>query len=206
MGMSGKEFAEEFDKGIVRRVSWLDIQCPTAPSRAITSQGGKQMRAWFDLLESPVTLSMERPGLLEAAADVHNMLREAERRGIPASRIILGGFSQGGVLALQAGLTYSRRLAGICTFSAWFPKTLNCANLNKYKDVPIHMGHGEDDTAVPFDIGMSSHYMLRKKRIGRVNFSGYKKFKHWIKEEQLAELETFALREVPQFPKSVPML
>lgn len=41
--------------------------------------------------------------------------------------------------------------------------------------------------------------------MGRVNFSRYKHFKHWIKEEQFAELESFVLREVPQFPKPIPM-
>jgi phospholipase/carboxylesterase len=207
MGMSGKEFGDEFDRrGISHKLSWIELFCPDAPKRRISSAGGKQMRAWFDLLQSPVSFGMALPGLADEVARVHDMLREAERRGIPANRIILAGFSQGGVLALQAGLTYSRCLAGICTFSAWFPSTLKTANLAKYKEVPILMGHGELDSVVPFEVGISSYRMLKKKRMSHVSFSRYKNFKHWIKEEQFDQVESFALKEVPQFPKPIPVL
>ena len=40
------------------------------------------------------------------------MMQQAEGAGIKAERIVLGGFSQGAVLALQAGLTFERQIAG----------------------------------------------------------------------------------------------
>lgn len=42
--------------------------------------------------------------------------------GILPNRILLGGFSQGGALALHAGLTYPEPLAGVMSLSCWLPR------------------------------------------------------------------------------------
>ena len=95
----------------------------------------------------PVTMGMEHEGLKEAASLIHDLIRQAERMGIPAKRIVLGGFSQGGVLALQAGLTYEHELAGVAAFSSWLPGNLQ--NDIKQKALPIFMGQGGMDTTDP---------------------------------------------------------
>ena len=59
----------------------------------------------------------------------HRKRRCDRRQGIPADRIVLGGFSQGGAMSLLAGLTTERKLGGIAVMSGWLPLR------NKFKAV-----------------------------------------------------------------------
>jgi len=52
---------------------------------------------------------------------VHKLIDDEIQLGIPSSRIVVGGFSQGGGLALYSGLTYPKPLAGIVALSTWLP-------------------------------------------------------------------------------------
>jgi len=200
LGMSGSEFGEELEKGIAMRMPWLQLHYPDAAYQAVTSRDGEQMRAWFDLEELPVRgVGVEHSGLPGATVRVHEMIRQAEASGIPASRIVLAGFSQGGVLALQAGLTYDRALAGIAAFSSWLPANLH--KEAKHKDTPVFMGHGSEDSAVPFPVGLASYKALEDNGFTRTGFSKYKDLRHCFAGEQWAELEAFVLRELPKVHK-----
>merc|ERR1719247_23162 len=80
--------------------------------------------------------------------------------GVPPSRIVLAGYGQGGVLALQAGLTYKHAVAGIAAFSAWIPGYL--AKVDKPKlGIPIFSGHLGDDGVCPYDISFGTCNTLR---------------------------------------------
>lgn len=46
----------------------------------------------------------------------------SSQAGIPANRILVGGFSQGGALALHSALTYPDALAGVMSLSCWLPR------------------------------------------------------------------------------------
>lgn len=148
-----------------------------------------------------MSFGMDHSGLPAATASVHKLIQQAERAGIPASRITLAGFSQGGVLALQAGLTYERPLAGIATFSSWLPGNLR--KLAKHKATPIFMGHGEEDRTVPFKVGYASHQALKSLGFTRTSFATYKDQRHSFAPGEFDELEAFVLQEIPRFPKLI---
>ena len=63
----------------------------------------------------------DEEGIRKAAEMVHSMIAEEVALGIPTKRIVLGGFSQGGALALYSALTFPEPLAGIISLSAWLP-------------------------------------------------------------------------------------
>ena len=65
------------------------------------------------------------------------MIASEEKAGIAANRVVLGGFSQGGALALYAGLTYPKPIAGILAFSCWLPKHEQVIQNIKDKDIPV---------------------------------------------------------------------
>lgn len=60
-------------------------------------------------------------GIKRANRQIHTLIENEIKGGIPAERILLGGFSQGGALALYAGLTHSPSLAGLAALSCWLP-------------------------------------------------------------------------------------
>lgn len=106
--------------------------------------------------------SEDEAGIKRAATEVHGMINNEVKAGIPANRIILGGFSQGGALALYAALTYPEKLGGVIGLSCWlplhssFPASKACP-----ENVPILLCHGDVDPIVSFKYGQLSHSVLK---------------------------------------------
>ncbi len=77
------------------------------------------------------------------------MKREAAR-GIGSQRVVLAGFSQGGAVALHAGLRYDAPLGGILALSTYLPlrATLAAEADATNKSTPIFMCHGAYDTVI----------------------------------------------------------
>jgi phospholipase/carboxylesterase len=193
--MSGTEFGEELEKGIAQRMPWLQLHYPNADYRSVTYLGGDKQRAWFDLEDYPVKMNCLHNGSEEATSRVHNLLRQAEENGIPSSRIVLAGFSQGGALALLAGLTYEHAIAGIAAFSSWVPG--NLLSVAKHRPTPLFMGHGGEDQAVPYHVGLASCRALQDSGFN-VHFSTYRYLSHAFAGDEFDELEGFLMHELPR--------
>lgn len=99
----------------------MSFNCPTANTIPVTLNLGFQMPSWFDIKSLEVGGSEDEAGIKEAAKQIHGMINNEIRSGIPADRIILGGFSQGGALALYSAMTYPEKLAGVIGLSCWLP-------------------------------------------------------------------------------------
>lgn len=59
--------------------------------------------------------------MLKTVHSLNQLVTAEVDAGIPANRIVLGGFSQGGAMSLLTGLTAERRLAGLAILSGWLP-------------------------------------------------------------------------------------
>lgn len=120
-------------------------------------------------------------------------LVEGERRaGISSDRIFLGGFSQGGVVALLAGLTSAIPLAGIVALSVYAPLRKKLASLinTKLAMPSVFMGHGKADSIVQYKWGLDSAEAL--KRVGvPVEFVGYENMTHEANERELRDVVAF---------------
>lgn len=118
----------------------------------VTLNHGFPCPSWFDLHSLPTSANEEvtedEEGIEKAKRMVHDLIESEEKAGIPSNRILLGGFSQGGALALYAGLSYPKPLAGILALSCWLPLhkkfTPHDANLG----TPILQCHGRQDPLV----------------------------------------------------------
>ena len=99
---------------------------PHALMRPVTVNGGAVMRAWYDIIEISTSRGQDEAGIKHSAMKVRELIDAEIARGIPASRILLAGFSQGGAMALYVGLRYPEKLAGIMALSAYllFPESL----------------------------------------------------------------------------------
>ena len=167
---------------------------PHAPMRAVALNGGYVMRAWYDLALTDSGFVQE-PDDIEESIGIVNRLIDAEvARGVSVRRVVLGGFSQGGAIALHAGLRYPKRLAGIAVLSAPVPMVetlimeIDSANLQ----VPILMGHGNDDTVVPFDYGNAVRRALSRRGL-KVEWHAFA-MGHTVNAEEIAVLSRWLNR------------
>jgi phospholipase/carboxylesterase len=133
---------------------------PHAPVRAVTINQGMRMRAWYDILQ--LGGGPEDEAGLRASQKLTEELIRAQ--AMPAERIVLAGFSQGGAIALLAGLRYGERLAGIMALSTYLPLagTLAAERAPANADVPIFMAHGQYDDLIPLQRAQASRERLEK--------------------------------------------
>ncbi|MEO5861304.1 MAG: dienelactone hydrolase family protein [Burkholderiales bacterium] len=139
---------------------------PHAPMRAVTINSGSVMRAWFDILEiSNVERKVDETGIRESQRAIEAFIEREISRGIEAKRIVLAGFSQGGAIALQAGLRHSQALAGILALSTYLPlaSKLEAEASSANRSIPIFMAHGEQDTMIPISIAEHSYQELSRQ-------------------------------------------
>ena len=135
---------------------------PHAPMRPVTINGGMVMRAWYDIVGSDLTNRGDETGIRDSQRRIEQLIAREKARGIAASRLVLAGFSQGGVIALQAGLRHPERLAGIMALSTYLalPQALAAEADPAKSDVPIFMAHGTADPMIRLDWADASRRAL----------------------------------------------
>jgi phospholipase/carboxylesterase len=121
LGADGTDFLPFADALDLSTVGPVRFVFPRAPERPVTANGGQRMRAWYDILAFGGGAREDEAGLRETFAQVHALIDAEVARGMPASRIVLGGFSQGCAIALGAGLRYGQPLAGVFGLSGYLP-------------------------------------------------------------------------------------
>jgi phospholipase/carboxylesterase len=137
---------------------------PHAPVRPVTINNGMAMRAWYDILSLQGMNRQDEAGIRDSERIVHGYFKRELAAGIPASRIVLAGFSQGGAIALHAGLRYPEKLAGILALSTYLPLTERFAAevRPERRDTPILMCHGTQDPVLPMQLGAASRDLLKQ--------------------------------------------
>jgi phospholipase/carboxylesterase len=137
---------------------------PHAPVRPITCNGGYEMRGWYDIYSLDDLHQEDEAGLVESQQRVEALIAAENARGIPSQRIVLMGFSQGGAIALHAGLRHQQPLAGIGALSTYLP--LHDTAATDYSDAncntSIFMAHGRQDPVVHYPLGKASYERLQE--------------------------------------------
>jgi phospholipase/carboxylesterase len=117
---------------------WLNYLLVNAPD---DYYGGY---SWFDL-------NNVMPGVQRSRKLLFALLDDLRGRGFPAEQVTLGGFSQGCLMAVEIGLRYAHRLAGVVGISGWV-----CEPEKMLKEIPpvarqqrLLMTHGMSDPLVP---------------------------------------------------------
>ncbi|MEC9329229.1 MAG: alpha/beta fold hydrolase [Pseudomonadota bacterium] len=138
---------------------------PDAPLRPITINGGMVMRGWYDVTGLDINREARPEGLDESADIVRTLLSRELERGMPPERILLGGFSQGGAVALYLGLRYSRALAGVIGLSTYLPVAglLATEAHQVNRDTPIFLAHGLHDPVLALHLAERSRELLTEQ-------------------------------------------
>lgn len=137
---------------------------PHALRRPITVNNGAVMRAWYDIIELGSTIrGQDEAGIKHSASAISALIDGQIKLGIPASNIVLAGFSQGGAMALHVGLRYPQALAGIMSLSAYllFQDKLQAERSQANAKTPVFFGHGTQDPMVPYFLGEAAHKELK---------------------------------------------
>ena len=137
---------------------------PHAPVQPVTINNGMSMRAWYDIVADDLARREDERGVRASQGLVEALIARERERGIPASRIVLAGFSQGGAISLQTGLRHPQRLAGIMALSTYVPiaATLEAERNRANADVPIFMAHGSQDPIIPLGHARRSRELLER--------------------------------------------
>jgi phospholipase/carboxylesterase len=135
---------------------------PHAPVRAVTINNGMRMRAWYDIAAADLTNRADLAGVRQSASELEGLIERERARGIATEKIVLAGFSQGGAIALYAGVRYGETLAGIMALSTYLigPETLASDASAANGKVPIFMAHGTADPVVRLAWGEASKRLL----------------------------------------------
>lgn len=136
---------------------------PHAPEQPVTINQGYVMRSWYDIKSMDLDGRADMAGVLESEISVRALIKEQIDAGIPANRIVLAGFSQGGVVSLFTGLRYAEKLAGIMALSCYLPTSdkLPSELSENNKATPILQHHGDQDDVVPVSAGKMAHDVLK---------------------------------------------
>ena len=194
LGADGNDFvpiAQQLDLSPVGPVRFL---FPFAPVISVTINGGMAMPAWYDILAADLVRREDEAGLRSSQASIEALIANEKSRGMPASRIVVAGFSQGCAMALMVGLRHAEPLAGIVGLSGYLPLADKMAAERSPASLqtPIFMGHGTRDGVVMLPRATASRDAL--KAMGyTVDWHDYP-MEHSVCPQEIADLQKWLRR------------
>lgn len=195
LGDTGHGWLQHFSE-IVK--SHVKVLCPNAPVKPVTLNGGFEMPSWFDIKSLSFDGEEDEQGLKNSTERVHELIETEIKNGISSERIVVGGFSQGGSVALHAFLTSDKKLAGCIGLSTFlsqhrkFPSM--CKDVNKKSRV--FLGHGKADPVVRYTFGEMTSSKL-KKFYEDVKFESYDNMGHSSSPKEISDVKKQIEKMIP---------
>ncbi len=168
--------------------AWL---FPDAPVRAVTINGGMRMRAWHDVRALRLLEHEDREGIEDSSRIVGELIDGQQAAGIDPAKIVLAGFSQGGAIALHAGLRRNPPLGAIVGMSCYLPlaELLAAEAPAATAAVPVFLGAGIFDAVVaPADTAAAAAAL--RERGHEVEFRRYP-VAHGIAPAEIEDIGSF---------------
>lgn len=194
LGADGNDFVPIVRELDLKGCPPIRFVFPHAPTMPVTINNGYVMRAWYDILGTDLVKREDEAGLRKSQAAIEQLIAQEIARGIPASRIILAGFSQGCAMTLQTGLRHPEKLAGLLCLSGYVPLNASLAGERDpaNQNTPIFMAHGRGDQVIPISRAEQSRDLL--KSLGyQVEWHEYM-MQHSVCIEEIDEISTWLKR------------
>jgi len=166
---------------------------PHAPVRPVSINEGDEMRAWYDF--SFHSEKGDGNDIETSSKYVLDFIEHEISRGIPSHKIVLAGFSQGGVVALHTAIRCQHRLAGVVALSTYLNDFASAEKeqCDSNLAIPILMAHGSYDQMIPVSRAATSRENLI--RLGYdVRWIDYP-MEHQVCLEEITEISNF-LQEI----------
>lgn len=194
LGADGNDFVP-----VVKMLNMLHVRfiLPHAPYRNITRNNGYEMRAWYDIYGLTPISREDSPGIAESQLQIEKLIAGEISRGVPAERIVLAGFSQGGAIALHTALRYQQRLAGVLALSTYLPlrDSLASDKTEANQQTPIFLAHGTDDAVITLETCQVSCSLLQAQNYA-VEWHEYA-MEHSVCAQEIEHIRQFLLRVLP---------
>ncbi len=186
LGDSGSSW-RFFANNIKKYIKNIRIILPSANKNKISVDNSTRP-CWFDITEFPISMNYFDNGkyLNDSLERIHKLINEEIAKGIKPNKIFLGGFSQGAAMSLIAGLKYPLKLGGIIMLSGWIFK--NTDLLNNKINLPIFIGHGDNDKVVLYENVDNLKNILSKICITNLTIKRYKNMGHSTSSKEIYDV------------------
>ncbi|KAM0790978.1 hypothetical protein ACM66B_004280 [Microbotryomycetes sp. NB124-2] len=185
------------DSPRLRHVKWV---LPTAPMQPVSMNHGYKMNSWFDIYDLRPSTREDEKGLLQSVSTIQALIQSEIDAGIDPSRIIVGGFSQGAVIALLTAVTSERKLGGVVALSGFLALSdkIKAMSVDHARNYHCFWGHGTDDPVVVYEWGKRSVEKLRELGWHNIQFETYKGLPHSFCEPERIDLEAWIHARIPE--------
>lgn len=143
----------------------ISFYIPTAPLRPYTPLNGELSYVWFDRYSITPDVPEHLETIAESGEQIKSLVNDIVKSGVPLNRIIIGGFSMGGALALHSAYRFNPGLAGVLTMSSFLNKNSLVYSELRSESTPLYMAHGEKDAMVPISWGKKTFEELTKRNV-----------------------------------------
>lgn len=192
-------------RGMFEEVAFI---FPNAPMIPITVNFGMTMPGWYDISKlgrdldfEEILRTQDEPGILRSRDYFNTLIKEQMDQGIKPSRIVLGGFSQGGAISLYSGVTNKEKLGGVFGLSCYLPLSDRVTNQIPEnwpnKKTPFFLGHGTVDEVVQYEFGRLSSKLMKDIGLENVQFNTYPDLGHSADPQEIEDLEKFLQQTIP---------
>jgi phospholipase/carboxylesterase len=162
LGADGNDFVPVVNELDLAGLPGIRFIFPHANTMPVSINGGYVMRAWYDIVHTDLGRQEDEKGLRASQLQVEALIAREKKRGIPAHRIVLAGFSQGCAMTLQTGLRHPEKLGGLLCLSGYVPLADKVAaeRTEVSKQTPIFLVHGRMDPVIPVQRAIASRDLL----------------------------------------------
>jgi len=201
LGDVGQSWLRAFQEyNIPEKTKYIKYIFPTAKVIPVTLNMGMRMTSWFDVLSLEVNAKEDQKGIEASTQLLHELIKTEIANGIPPERIIVGGFSMGGAVALHGALTEDKVLGGVLALSTWLPLVPSfpdyIKNRNEKVNIPIFHGHGKQDELVQLKWAEMSSQALKSSGFVNYQFKTYD-MGHSSCDKELKDVSEFIQQTLP---------
>merc|ERR1711991_911138 len=158
------------------------------------------MRAWYDIKSiSSREDDIDVAGIEESRRLLTQVLDdEIEDLNGASTACFVGGFSMGGAMSLQTGLSYEKPLAGLLATSCYVPNAAallanGAAAVTSNRQTPIYAWHGRADQMVPLEYAKATYALLNEQlfKTNHIQLESEDHFGHEFSPNELTQIIQF---------------
>jgi len=172
---------------------------PDAPVTPVAINGGMKMPSWFNLYGLSPDSKEDEEGIQAAATNLHKIVNSEEEGGIARNRIVIGGFSQGGALALYSAFGCNHPpIGGVIALSSWLPLHKKLDKFYGNQNTPCFQCHGKEDMMVPYLFGQMTHSTIKKyNNHPLTEFKAIDEMGHHSTADEMSSVKSFLDKVIP---------
>jgi len=192
LGADGHDFEPIIDELGLPKTLGVRFILPHAPRRPVTMNGGWVMRAWYDISHSDLGRKADLSGIEETLQAMDVLINDELDQGILPRNLLIAGFSQGGVIALEAISRFQDKLGGAIALSGYLARGEGLPAAEGPK--PVFLAHGTEDPIVPYALGLQARQDLVDKGY-EVDWHSYT-MPHSVCQEEIKDIRDWILNQL----------